>query len=363
MGVTDLEVAVRLLGGETNKVIYDDIGMPSIMVKFPKGSISDVITGGSDSTHPAFLVDNTEKDCFWYSKYQNIRIKCGDGLYRAYSLPYEDPAAIVEFDSACLACAKKGDGWHLVTNAEWAWIALQCRRNGYMPTGNNYYGADYSKRYQTGVATLYGSDGKVNRVATGSGPKAWAHNNDGSGVWDLNGNVNEWVGGYRTVDGEIQIIPYNNAANRENPQTAESTLWKAIAMDGSLVDPGTAGSLKWDYTEDPGTASAGKAFCLNTVLAHQQTVSSPYGTRTFHSIPCASGVTAPEILKALALYPADSGDHGGDYFYMRNVGERLAYRGGNWTPSSYAGVFRLNGYNARSGAGAYIGFRSAFVEL
>lgn len=361
--MTDLEVAVQLLGGDTNKVIYDDVGMPSIMVKFPKGKISDVITGGSENTHPAFLVDTVEKDCFWYSKYQNIRIKCGDGLYRAYSLPQQDPAAIINFDNSRIACENKGNGWHLATNAEWAWIALQCRKNGYMPSGNNYYGADDAKRYQTGIVTFYGTDGKPGRVATGSGPKAWAHNNDGSGVWDLNGNVHEWIGGYRTMDGEIQIIPYNNAANKENPQTAASTMWKAIAMDGSLVDPGTEGTLKWDYVDDPGTENTGKPFQLNTVLAHPATSTNPYGGRAFHSIPCADGVTAPELLKALALYPADSGDHGGDYFYMRNVGERFAFRGGLWSGGSYAGVFYLYGGNERSNSGTGLGFRSAFVEL
>ena len=83
MAMTDLEVAVQLLGGNTNKVIYDDVGMPSIMVRFDKGTIADVITGGTENTHPAFLVDGAEKAAFWYSKYQNIRIKCADGLYRA----------------------------------------------------------------------------------------------------------------------------------------------------------------------------------------------------------------------------------------------------------------------------------------
>ena len=55
--MTDLEVAVQLLGGETNKVIYDDVGMPSIMVRFDKGTNADVITGASENTHAAFSVD------------------------------------------------------------------------------------------------------------------------------------------------------------------------------------------------------------------------------------------------------------------------------------------------------------------
>jgi len=73
--------------------------------------------------------------------------------------------------------------------------------------------------------------------------------------------------------------------------------------------------------------------------------------------------TVPEILKALALYPADNGDHGGDYFYMNNGAglERLAFRGGNWNAGANAGVFCLSGANSRSAAFAIFGFRSAFI--
>lgn len=38
--MTDLEAAVQLLGGDTNKVIYDDVGLPSIMVRFDKKMVS-----------------------------------------------------------------------------------------------------------------------------------------------------------------------------------------------------------------------------------------------------------------------------------------------------------------------------------
>ena len=41
----------------SNEIILDDKGLPSVMVYVTKFKISDVITGGSDSTHPAFIVD------------------------------------------------------------------------------------------------------------------------------------------------------------------------------------------------------------------------------------------------------------------------------------------------------------------
>lgn len=359
MAMTDLEIAVQLLGGPTNKVIYDDIGLPSIMVRFDKGNNSAVLVGGSEMTHAAFRVNDAEIPAFWYSKYQNVIINS-----RAYSLPLQDPQASITFDNARIACEDKGAGWHIGTNAEWAWIALQCRKNGFMPRGNNSYGKDHSRVDEKGIVSYtYDSGGQIydGRVATGSGPKSWAHNNDPSGIWDLNGNVFEWVGGFRLLDGEIQILPYNNAADRNNSQAAASTLWKAILQDGSLVDPGTAGTLKYDYLSDPGE-SGEKPFGLTTTRAFPQSVESPYGSISFNALT-AAGITVPEIMHALALFPADSGDHGSDRIYMRNIGERFGYRGGYWNHTSAAGVYNLYANPPRSNASHSNGFRSAFVQL
>lgn len=345
-----------------NDILLDDKGLPSVMVRIPKFKISDVITGGSNSTHPAFIVNGVEVPEIYISKFQNV-------VYngRAYSLPGEDPKTNINFDTARQACEAKGPGWHLMTNAEWAAIALWCRKNSLMPKGNNNYGKDTSKSTFVAIPTsdsnggTYDTGDTIGRVATGTGPVTWSHNGEVTGIWDLNGNVWEWVGGYRTVDGEIQILPNNDAADADNSQAADSTKWKAILQDGSLVAPGTANTLKWDYTADPGTAYGGKSFRLNTVLAYPQTVEAPNGDNDFASLAAAAGVTVPEILKALALFPADTGDHGSDRIYMRNIGERLAFRGGNWFSGSAAGVFGLYGGDPRSHVNTNIGFRSAFI--
>ena len=55
-----------------NVVEIDDAGLPSIMVYIPKFKNSDVLTGGDDSTHPAFIVNGKEIDGFYFSKYQNL---------------------------------------------------------------------------------------------------------------------------------------------------------------------------------------------------------------------------------------------------------------------------------------------------
>lgn len=345
-----------------NDILMDDKGLPSVMVRIPKFKISDVITGGSAVTHPAFIVNNVEVPEIYISKFQN---KIYNG--RAYSLPGEDPGNSINFDTARTACESKGAGWHIMTNAEWAAIALWCRKNSLMPKGNNNYGKDTTESTVVAIPTsdsngaAFDTGDTIGRVATGTGPVTWSHNGQVTGIWDLNGNVYGWVGGYRTVAGEIQILPNNDAADRNNSQLDTSTTWKAILQDGTLVAPGTAGTLKWDYTADPGTVAAEKAFCLNTALAFPQTVEAPYGAQTFESLTTAVGVTAPEILKALAIFPADATDHGGDYSYMRNIGERLAFRGGYWSSGASAGVFSAHGYYPRSYVGTSVGFRSAFI--
>ena len=221
-----------------------------------------------------------------------------------------------------------------------------------MPRGNNNYGKDVSAPYEKGTIT----NASYIRTATGSGPISWNHNGKPFGIADLNGNVYEWQAGYRTMDGEIQIIPDNNAAVTGTDQTATSTLWMAIMPDGSLIAPGTAGTLKWDLV----SATVSGAFTLNTVIANPAAVGI-YGTISFAGITATAGVNIPEILKKLAIMPVDSGDHGGDSIYMDNHGECLGFRGGNWGYTSNAGVFLLNSKNLRSTGSYGVGFRSAFI--
>lgn len=331
-----------------NEIILDDKGLPSIMVRIPKFKISDVIAGGSDSVHPAFLVNGVEVPEIYISKFQN---KIHNG--RAYSLPGEDPTVNVTFDTARQACEAKGRGWHLMTHAEWAAIALWCRKNNLMPKGNNNYGKDHSETTYIAIPNPNHQDaGKTSRVLTGTGPVTWSHNGEVTGIWDLNGNVWEWCGGYRTLSGEIQIIPNNNAADPNNSQSSTSEFWRAILEDGSLANPNTDGTLKWDYV--------GSTVTLCKTITNQADASR--GTEFKNLGKAAEVSTVPEILKALALYPADNGDHGGDYFYMNNGAglERLAYRGGYWYIGAHAGVFSLYGDYSRSSAPT-LGFRSAFI--
>lgn len=344
-----MAVAVSELSGGKNVVLLDDIGKPSIYVRIPKGKNSEVVSGLTENPHVAFNVNGVEKNAFYYSKYQNI-IEQG----RAYSLAHRDPAAYINWDAARKACEAKGAGFHLSTMAEWAYIALWSRKNGTMPRGNNNYGRDIAYTHEKGEES-YRESGKTARCFTGSGPVSWNHNHQSDGICDLNGNVWEWNAGMRLVDGEIQIIPYNNAAlGSECDMSASSTLWKAIKADGSLVEPGTSGTLKWDWVSNQIQLTSG------TITS---TADAGHGAE-YKNMTLASGLTAPEIAKMLLLYPDEpGGDYGGDYHWFNPSGERLPVCGGGWYAGANAGVFLLDLSVPRAGAGSYVGVRSAFVDL
>lgn len=343
----DLKLSIEALSGGKNTVLFDDLGMPSVMVPFPKLKMSDLIAGGSENIHPAFSVDGVEKSVIYVSKYQNIVLN-----ERGYSLPMRDPRASLNFDQAVTYCRNKGKGWSLTPYSLWSAIALWCRKNGTMPRGNNNYGADHAYGHEKGVPTYYES-GKIARCATGSGPNTWNHNWMPDGIADLNGNVWEWCAGMRLMNGEIQIIPYANCMAADASMGASSTLWKAIAADGTLVEPGTAGTLKYNYVSGHIQLTSGDI-----------TPEDTWRGDTYQNMTLDSALTVPEIAKALLIYPDEpGGDYGGDGHYMNNSGERLPICGGCWSDASNAGVFGVNLGFPRSNSGANIGFRSAYCEL
>lgn len=343
----DLKLSIEALSGGKNTVLFDDLGMPSVMVPFPKLKMSDLIAGGSENIHPAFSVDGVEKSVIYVSKYQNIVLN-----ERGYSLPMRDPRASLNFDQAVAYCRNKGKGWSLTPYSLWSAIALWCRKNGTMPRGNNNYGADHAYGHEKGVPTYYES-GKIARCATGSGPNTWNHNWTPDGIADLNGNVWEWCAGMRLMNGEIQIIPYANCMAADASMGASSTLWKAIAADGTLVEPGTAGTLKYNYVSGHIQLTSGDI-----------TPEDTWRGDTYQNMTLDSALTVPEIAKALLIYPDEpGGDYGGDGHYMNNSGERLPICGGSWLNTSDAGVFLVYLYDPRSDSDTNIGFRSAYCEL
>lgn len=348
----DMKASIEALTGGKNTVILDNVGLPSVMVAVPKHTNKELF-GGSDQTHPGHIINGVEKDVMYFSKFQNVVI--GE---RAYSLPMRDPRTYVNFDQAVTYSRNKGEGWGLTPFSLWAEIALWCRANKTMPHGNNNYGAASENALEKGVPVSKYSDsdasnpGRTQRTATGSGPETWNHDGTSAGIADMNGNVWEWNAGLRLVDGEIQVIANANVMDQEIALNSASTAWKAIAADGSLVDPGTNGTIHL-------LKGANKIGTTNSADTADNWQDFGFADITLDS----SLAEAPEIVKSLILYPAEpKGDYGGDHHYWNTHGERVAFCGGYWGYTSNAGVFSVGLADPRTDANDYLGFRAAFAN-
>lgn len=346
-----LRQSVELASGGLQTVMYTAKGQPTymnIIQKYDMSSIDASLSG----THPAFIVDGVEKPEIFIGTYQG-RIVNGELL----SLPNVEPSHSTNYDNFLTAARACGNGHHLITNAEWSAVALQCYKDNTQPLGNTYYGRSSEDPLLIGRRADGLNPGNTSgsaRTLTGSGPVQWRHNGKENGIADLSGNVWEWNSGMRIFNGEIQVIADNNASKLAINLGAASTEWKAIDGEtGNLVTPDgsgtTVGTIKYadggtaDYTINGGSSGA------------------------IRNLSTTKPVTAAALarLKALCLYPhtENTASYNGDYFGKSMTGETLPIRGGYWYHAAAAGVFALYLRYARSSTVTTVGARPAFVNL
>lgn len=355
-----------------NKVLFDQYGMPGVYVFIPKFCWDPVNGFDSTSVHPAFIWDGGEHDGFWIAKYQNVIADKNTGIvydtksgfsdgadYVPLSLPFQDPAVYVDLGEAIDLCDRKNSAtmrsnkniFHLRTNAESAAIALWCKqmwKDGLLAhycRGNNDYCRDVDNKGVTGAplnpTLTLGSDGGsygspyYGRWRTGSGGPMTAHNLQPDGIFDLNGNIYEWVAGLQSPDAnngkDAFIIPNNEAA---------------IAMPAQLKDIASSPSAPWEK------------------IGEWAGLDDEYFSRENDNNFLPEGDYTTEDAEKLVLIASDDvpADFGNDYFYKPDVGENNApRRGGSWGNGSGAGLFNLDLTYELSYASNRLGFRSAYV--
>ncbi|MBQ6554455.1 MAG: SUMF1/EgtB/PvdO family nonheme iron enzyme, partial [Firmicutes bacterium] len=307
-------------------VIYDKNGIPSIMRRFRRITNKELF-GGSDKPHPAFIIGGEVYDEIYISVYENTVINSVP-----HSLPMMKPATDLTLDKAEELCFKKGEGWHLMTAAEWGLIANLSLKNKTLPHGNTERGFYHADKSEHGIK----DDSADCITLTGSGPKTWTHDHTIYGVHDLCGNVWEMIRGLRIYNGVFEIAKDNDAALNID-LSKDGTRWTCICDDdGKYV------SVSVEDTEIEIRSGS---------LGSTDYAGAAWGEVIMN---CKS-----EMLKEYALYKGESEA----LLYVDSTnGEYLPFRGGGWNDGAYAGLFCSNFDRPRSYSTRYGGFRSAFYR-
>ncbi len=379
-------------------VKYATDGTPNFFIRIPQMKSSELDASLPNHVHPAFRMNGVEKSSRLIAVF-----KGGNFNGAAHSIPNVEPLVSLGADQLLNKIKACGPGFGPKTVADSGLLLLLAKKLGCSTIkGNNNYGTDYrdatnwakNTAYTVGnqrahlgilyecitahtsVETVTPPDAPllwkpIRRVGgviasnnvntlTGSGPSSWRFGGVPSGFDDLTGNAMDQDYGYVIVGGEIRILADNNAADPSADLSASSAAWKAILPSSSddsytLVAPGTAGTLHWNWLNNKWTLDTE----TDAAVLTQGSKSTAFkdlavNTANVPYVPC--------IMRELGLFPI-SGDQTQGTVYMDIVaGERFPRRGGYYNVTSNTGLGFVYAYYARSSTYTSYGVRSGFVE-
>jgi hypothetical protein len=217
----------------------------------------------------------------------------------ACSLPSEEARYYSDFDEARAACAKKGKGWHLLTAWEWAAVVFWVVENRSKHFVKNYW---------------------------------------------------EWNDGLKLVDGKLHF-PTDNAF--EMPEA--DWPFQGAAFDAADDEPVLSAEVSSYSEEDPRGAADDRDEGYTSI-------GDIKGLELSESYK-ALGAETRERMARLMIEPATrailSKTSGG--LFVRNYGERIPVRGGDWSSGAGAGLAALSLISRRSLSTSSVGFRPAFI--
>ena len=281
-------------------VLYDDAGIPSFMLRVPRFKVETIDSSLGRGVHPAFVVNEKEVDEIFVGQANAAII---DG--RAYSIPGERATRSAKFDEAREACAKKGKGWHLLSNWEYAALVMYLVKNQ-----NHHF------------------------------EKEW---------WD-------WVDGLKIVNGEI-FTPGDN--NFELPESE----WPSMGIFFDDIDgkPQLCKEITHYSEPDPKGADDDRDdnwTCLDPISKLEYFILPEKNPLDFTQSELERLAQLLILPSATPVYAETDGP-----IWVRNYGERLPLRGGAWYSGAKAGLAALLLSYRRVYSYSSVGFRPAFIGI
>lgn len=332
---------VEALSGGRNTVIYDAQGNPNVMVVVPRFTyeslgLTDLQLGAGTPT--AFMTNGAPRGEILIAKYL-----ASAGGTTCSVIGGVQPLTSVTYDQAKSRCTGKGANWHLMSMHEWAAIALWSLANGTVPRGNTNFGRAHDKLFETARRVDNGVSGDASgtgRTDTGKGPATWTHDNTVHGIHDLVGNIWEWQDQMMLAEGQIKTTLDNDPSVAEVDWVSHPAFYDSTSATGGSPRLNSQVINRLGAIGD--SANAGNFAAVEFKLLTKEAAYTPI-----------------ELMRRLLIETATANNLQGRV-YMRNFGQRLPIRGGDWGGGVNAGLGSLDLRYSRSSSGVFIGFRPAY---
>ena len=310
-------------------IVKDRLGLPNYMTMF----YMEPGTYNPEDVPEMFKIRNKIVPAILISQYHNTTIKSLGGDV-AVSLPYQQPRHTITLDEAAAACARKGEGWHLMTNTEFVYLLHEAEELGHTIGGNTNYGANAENPDEKGVNYDRG------RTLTGLDPLTWSHDGTAGGVFGLCGNFYEWVTGLRLHYGVIEYTKNNDAA--VDGYTTEAPDWQVATVNGKPLRL---------YGND------------GVTLSTKEDVEVAWDGCHIKDLQLEELEEMPEIAYKLGIVPHDWKNETAGIWADNELEEAVPFRGSSFYNTSNGGAGALFLDDARSLVDSNVSLRSAlFLE-